>query len=310
MKHIVCNFCGQDDTDPVNHGSDLLLNKQGNFYLVRCHHCGLIYQNPQLSITDLAAHYPDDYLPYQSSAVDRDLRSQQVLRNRGIIRFCDRIIRHHPEVGRLLDVGCSTGSFLYAMRNRGWQVQGVEPVAYAAEQARQDFGLEIYTGVLETAVYPDSSFDVVTLWDVLEHVPDPKATLAETARILKPGGLLVFSLPNPDCVEAHLFGGNWVGWERPRHLHLIPLPLINSYLELVGLQMKAVESFNGRLSLTLLSLEFALKARGIRESKWRPWLRFIYNPIIRALVWPVYKLGEKLNKTTNMTVFAKRPFSH
>lgn len=309
MKHIVCNFCDRDDTELVNHGFDLLLNKPGDFYLARCRHCGLIYQNPQLSMEELEPHYPDDYLPYQSDKANPGLRAKQVMQDRGIARFCDRIMRHRPEPGRLLDVGCSTGNFLYAMQQRGWNAQGVEPSSYAAEQARQVFGLDVHTGVLETAVYPDNSFDVVTLWDVLEHVPDPKGTLAETARILKPGGLLAFSSPNPDCVEARLFGGNWVGWERPRHLHLIPPSLVERYVESVGLRMKGIESFNGRLSLTLLSVEFAFKARGIPESKWRSWLRFVYNPITRVLVWPVYKAGESLNKTTNMTVFAERPFA-
>ena len=65
------------------------------------------------------------------------------------------------------------------------------------------------------------SFDVVTLWDVFEHVLDPKATLTEIARILKPNGLVVIHTPNPTSLEARLMGANWVGWERPRHLHSV-----------------------------------------------------------------------------------------
>ncbi len=293
----------------VNHGSDLLLDKPGDFYLVRCRHCGLIYQNPQLSKDELAVHYPDDYLPYQQDIVDTALYARQVLQDRGIARYCNLVVHHHPQSGRLLDVGCSTGKFLYAMQHRKWQVQGVELSTYAAKQARENLGLNVHTGTLAEAVYESSIFDAVTLWDVLEHVPDPQIVLKEIYRILKPGGVLLFSMPNPESTEARLFGDNWVGWERPRHLYLIPPNLIGCYLQATGLEYKGMESFNGRFTLTLLSVEFALKSRGIPEKKWKPILQFISNPLTRVLTSPIYVVGEYFNKTTNMTIIAKRPFA-
>jgi 2-polyprenyl-3-methyl-5-hydroxy-6-metoxy-1,4-benzoquinol methylase len=309
MKHICCNFCGADDTELVNHGPDLLLQKPGDFYLVRCRHCGLIYQNPQLSQAELAAHYPQEYLPYQQVATKRPSAVTQVSRDHAINRLCDRVERRRPQHGRLLDVGCATGSFLHAMKQRGWQVQGVEPITHAAAQAQHLFGLEVFVGLLEEAAYPDATFDVVTLWDVLEHVADARTTLQEASRILKPGGLLVCSVPNPASVEARLFGSYWVGWERPRHLTLIPPALFPAYLLKAELSFSGIESFNGRLNLTLLSLEFALKARGVPARKWRPWLNLAYAPPFRLATWPLYKLGERLNKTSIMTVFAERPFA-
>lgn len=306
MKHVSCNFCGRDDAAPLNQGPDLLLGKPGDFRLVRCRHCGLIYQNPQLTTAELAPHYPDDYLPFQQDG-DAQSRRALVLRDHAIGRFCDRVARHHPQPGRLLDVGCATGRFLYAMQQRGWQVQGVEPTPHAARQAQQDFGLEVAVCLLEEAAYPGASFDVVTLWDVLEHVADPQATLAEVARILRPGGLAVFSVPNPDSVEARLFGGCWIGWDRPRHLTLIPPALMPPYLETAGLAQIGIESFNGRLRLTLLSLEFLLRQRGAAEAAYRPWLARAYSMPFRVATWPIYRLGELLNQTSIMTVFAKRP---
>lgn len=304
MNHIRCNFCGADDTEVVNHGRDLLLDKEGDFYLVRCRQCGLIYQNPQLSFAQLSAHYPSDYLPYQAPAPPPQAGQQPVWG-----RFCDRIIARVPQPGHILDVGCATGGFLQAMQQRGWQVQGIEPVPHAAAYARQQLGPVVQTGFLEDAAYADQQFDVVTLWDVLEHVADPLATLQEVARILKPGGLLAFSVPNPACLEASLFGAHWLGWERPRHLHLIPPKLVPAYLERAGLQFQKIESFNGRLRLTLLSIEFALKAKGYPEQRWRPWLNWAYNMPLRIATWPIYKLAERFNQTTIMTVFAHRPLS-
>lgn len=306
-RYVRCNFCNADDTEVMNHGPDLLLQKPGDFYLVRCRRCGLIYQNPQLSQEELAAHYPDNYLPYQQDTADRQTRIAHVSRDQAIARFCDRVARRRPQPGRLLDVGCATGAFLWAMQQRGWQVQGVEPIPHAAAQAQQDFGLEVFVGLLEEAAYPNAAFDVVTLWDVLEHVADVRATLQEAARILKPGGLLVFSVPNPASMEARLFGGSWVGWERPRHLTLIPPDLVPAYLQQVGLGLVGIESFNGRLRLTLYSIEFMLKTRGIPEHKWRRWLELAYTMPLRLATWPLYKLGEHFNQTSIMTVFAQRP---
>lgn len=310
MKHICCNFCGADDTELVNHGPDLLLQKSGDFYLVRCRQCGLIYQNPQLSQHELAAHYPEEYLPYQhdeGKVLHIAGRIAQISREQAIARFCQRVVRHRPQPGRLLDVGCATGAFLQGMQQRGWQVQGVEPIAHAAAQAHEMYGLEVFVGLLEEAAYPDAAFDVVTLWDVLEHVENVQATLQEAARILKPGGLLVFSVPNPAGLEARLFGGNWLGWERPRHLTLIPPSLVPAYLQKVGLKFVGIESFNGRLRLTLISIEFALKARGIPAEKWQRWLKLAYSLPFRLATWPLYRLGEYFNQTSLMTVFAERP---
>lgn len=302
MQEIACNYCQSQDTELVNEGPDLLLNKPGLFRLVRCRRCGLIYQNPQLSQAELMAHYPDDYLPYQ-----RD--DYSYLQDHALTRLCQRVIDRHPQKGILLDVGCATGSFLKGMKAQGWEVAGVELSPFAAEQARAS-GLDVHTGTLESAAYPADSFDVVTLWDVLEHVTDPKQTLAEIARILRPGGLLVTSLPNPTSFEARLFGGSWLGWERPRHLFLFTPALIEAYLQNAGLQMTGIESFNGRLRLTLYSLEFYCKARQIPETRWRPWLRLAYTLPFRVLTWPVYRLLEWANKSTVMTVFAQRPFLH
>lgn len=306
MKPVSCNFCGQDDTEIINSGPDLLLNKDGHFTLVRCRQCGLIYQNPQLTLSELSNHYPDNYLPYQHIP-DLTQRKEQISKDTAIQRFCSRIIKHHPQPGQLLDIGCATGDFLYAMQQRQWRVQGIEPVPYAAQQAQQLLGQNIHTGTLEDTAFLDNTFDVVTLWDVLEHLPNPKSALLEINRILKPGGLLVFSIPNPNSIEARLFGKNWLGWERPRHLHLIPPHLVPKYLSITGFRIKTIESFNGRLSLTLLSLEFMLKAHGIPEQKWRPWLKMAYTMPFRMATWPVYKIAEQFNKTTIMTIFAERP---
>ena len=146
---------------------DLLLNKPGDFCLVQCHSCDLIYQNPQLSPQELEEYYPEDYLPFQQDEQSITSLKHQILQDRGASRFCDRISRRRSEPGQLLDVGCATGHFLFGMQQRGWQVSGVEPNRHAARQANEILGLDVYHGTLTEAAYPSQFYDVVTLWDVL-----------------------------------------------------------------------------------------------------------------------------------------------
>ncbi len=305
MKHVRCNYCDQDKTESVNAGPDMLLNT-GHFTLVRCLHCGLIYQNPQLDLAELAVHYPDKYPRFLTAAAQESGLSR-LSADHALARQRQRLERHWQGNGRLLDVGCATGQFLAHMQAAGWQVAGVEFSPHAAAFAREQYGLDVQTGTLEDAAFADGSFDVVTLWDVLEHVQDPKGTLAEIARVLRPGGLLVVSTPNPTCVEAHLFGSHWIGWERPRHLHLFTPNLLRCYLRDAGFEVASLESFSGRLSVTLVSLAYWLKTTNVPEEKWQPWLRAAYSWPLRLATWPIYRLGEALNKTTTMTMFARLP---
>lgn len=306
MRAVVCNLCGADDADLVNRGPDLLLNRVGDYRLVRCRRCGLIYQNPRPTLAELEAHYPADYVPYKPD-VSQFTPLQRLSEQHNLQRRCALLERRVAGPGRLLDVGCATGLFLNAMQQRGWQGQGVELSVYAADYARAQFGLAVHTGTLESAEFPPQSFDVVTLWDVLEHVVDPLATLREIARLLRPGGLLALSLPNPDCPEARWFGSAWVGWDRPRHLHLFTRPVLANYCHAANLHLEAVESLGGRLGLTLMSLEFACKARGWPEARWRALTAWLYGWPLRLLTWPLYRLAESRNQTTEMNVFVRRP---
>ena len=307
MRYVNCNYCGSDNSEPVNHGPDLLLNRHQEFYLVRCYHCGLIYQNPQLTLDELPAHYPEEYKPYRRDVQSETQFTRRIDAQYGLTRRCRQLMKYFPGPGKLLDIGCATGLFLNEMQGYGWRVRGVELSPYAAEYARQTFALDVVTGTLETAEFPPDNFDVVTMWDVLEHVTEPKYTLAEIGRVLKPGGMLALSLPNPGCIEAQLFGVYWIGWDRPRHLHLFTTAVLRNYLTDAGFRDIKVESLGGRLGLTLLSIQLLLNNKNISPQKSERWLNLLYNWPLRAATWPIYRLLEKLNQTTVMTVFARLP---
>jgi 2-polyprenyl-3-methyl-5-hydroxy-6-metoxy-1,4-benzoquinol methylase len=173
---ITCNICGSGV-------STLLLTKDGcNIY--QCAKCGLAFTHPQPDALDEQ---------YDSAYFDLYRRRHEFRLRRGDARL--RRIELLREPGRLLDIGCSLGYFVEAANARGWQASGVEISPYAAEEAR-GLGLDVKTGVLKQAGYPDKSFDCVTMWDVLEHVPDPTAHMLEVRRVLGDGGLVVIGTPN------------------------------------------------------------------------------------------------------------------
>ncbi len=120
--------------------------------------------------------------------------------------------------GKLLDVGCATGSFLAAAREAGYEISGVEPAESAAATASERLGIAVHSGDLASASLPAGWFDVATLWDVIEHVTDPSAVIGEAARILAPGGILVVSTGDIASPWARLTGFRWPLLTPPQHL--------------------------------------------------------------------------------------------
>lgn len=113
--------------------------------------------------------------------------------------------------GKLLDIGCATGKFLELASKAGWEAHGVEISGFAARLARRR-GFNVHCGTLETAAYPDGAFDIVTAFDLLEHLPEPRRFLVEVKRILKPGGVFIVLTPNAGAFRALAAGNGWIGY--------------------------------------------------------------------------------------------------
>ena len=214
LENVDCELCGGSDPRLLFVAKDRYGDPASEFRVVRCKTCRLVYVNPRPTDDCISAFYPADY--FDDEVLHKSIDPESLLwlearRLRDIERFAS---------GRsILDVGCGTGQFLGAAKAAGWTTLGVEVSTLAAGYAREHYGLDVIQKDVLAAQLPDETFDVVTMWMVLEHLHHPRPVLGEVFRVLKPGGLFVALVPNISSTQARIFGPTWPPLDVPRHLY-------------------------------------------------------------------------------------------
>jgi SAM-dependent methyltransferase len=194
--------------DYFRHASDR------TFEVFRCPKCGLGVTVPRLEGAALAGAYPHVYFQFEEN-----IRVEQhPLSRRYRLDRVKQLQARHAGV-ELLDVGANTGMFVKTAREEGFDAQGLEISADAVAFGRKAWGLPLTVGTMESAGCAPSAFDVVTLWHVWEHLPDPLQSAQTAFRLLRPGGLLALAVPNFASLQARVFGPRWFHLDVPRHLY-------------------------------------------------------------------------------------------
>lgn len=238
MVAVVCNLCGADNCATIYEGPDRLLGHPGHFRVVQCRCCGLVYQNPRPA--DIAPFYTGNYGPFQPAARCFATQSQTPAAALGAARSYYHLLAQCTTTppGRLLDVGCATGDFLHLMHTLGWQVAGCDlspaAIAIARQQLPATTHHNIRIGHLEEADFPAATFDVVTLWHTLEHLPDPLGTLRAVRRVLRHDGQLIIQTPAWLSLEARLWGRYWSAYDCPRHFFIFSPRTLRDMLHQAG----------------------------------------------------------------------------
>lgn len=225
-SYRACNLCGETQAS--------LLYPKGDFSIVACPQCGLVYVGENPSSIDFCQLYGEAYYTGGSDQVFADYIGEEHSRRAGARRKLWGL-KHYVPKGHLLDVGCAAGFFL-AEAKHYYDVRGVEFSEYSSRYAREHFGLDVITGTLENANLPASSFDIITLWDVIEHVPDPYSVLHESARLLKTGGHLVLTTGDICSRHARATGADWPLMEPPWHLYFFSRKTMAEMGERAGLR--------------------------------------------------------------------------
>jgi SAM-dependent methyltransferase len=281
-----CNACASPT-------SKALLQKDG-YDLVRCADCGLISVANPPTDEQRAKLYSFD-AGYHASLVD-DAASKAFHEREAALNL--RVLRRFASDGRLLDIGCSTGLFLRAARDMGWTGQGLEYSPDSSRIAREQHQLDVKTGELRADTYPAGSFDVVTLWDVIEHVPDPYATLVQVHRILADGGQLLLKTPNADGLyprlSLRLAGrlGFWGHAEPPGHLFQFSVASLSRLAERAG--FRVVEVCHQRIPLRY---SFGSPRGWFRSAKWAAYC---------AMFMPMAWLGPWLRQGDDQVLVLKK----
>jgi SAM-dependent methyltransferase len=216
--------------------------------LVACLDCGMVYESPR---------FPEPLIVkgYEQAADEHD--SQFAQRADCFRRALNSLNRHlPPPPADVLDVGTAGGAFLMAASELGYRAQGLDPSIALVEQGKKR-GLSITQGTLDCAPSSPHTFDLVCLWDVLEHVADPFTVLSQCKRLLRPGGVLLINFPDIGTWPARL-AGRWYWWLLSVHLHHFSKPTLKKLCARAGLEVFYFQRFWARLELGYL---FQMAAR-------------------------------------------------
>jgi SAM-dependent methyltransferase len=208
---------------------------------VECFDCGLAFR-PRVESDDVRQIY-EDPSGYQAERADQQMGEGFEERLRDARVRLDYLERYSGSPsGRLFDIGAAGGAFLAEARQRGWSVAGVEPMPGAAEHARDDLGLDVTTGVAEDVDLPPDSLDAVTMWHVLEHIPEPVAVLEQVRAWLRPNGVLAIEVPNGGSPAARKLGKDWQSAEPDVHVSQFTPEALRRLLARAGFELADVST--------------------------------------------------------------------
>lgn len=212
-----CPWCGTPSNKTYLSVKDHFLSQEC-FDVLECDHCGLLFTHPRPDASVIGKYYKsEEYYSHQQNKSGFIPRLYELVKKPNLNRKV-KLALGQRSVGRLLDIGCGVGDFLVAVKQRGFDVVGVEPSPDACAIAATRLGFApLDPSALSTL--PDASFDVITMWHVLEHVDDLKTEIAELSRLLKPDGSLIIALPNFKSFDAIYYQEAWAAWDVPRHLN-------------------------------------------------------------------------------------------
>ncbi|RPI24731.1 MAG: class I SAM-dependent methyltransferase [Acidobacteria bacterium] len=304
QSSAACPLCGSQETGLFCHAFDhVRWTPEERWEILWCRDCGYGWTHPPLEPEKIGTYYPPAYLGNTSQMID-DYRQGRLQKSRSWRKETEKVglIEQFKTGGRILDVGCADARFLLALDGNRWDRTGVElsepTVALVSEVFPK---LTLIAGDIYSPRLTPSSFDVVTFWHVLEHLPEPEKVLRRVKELLRPGGLVFISLPNLDSLQALWFRRFWYGFDDvPRHLHHFSPRSLQRILSEAGL-----EFLHGPLFFSRIVNFHCLKWSLINWSREKFGTRGPYYALKPLLF--VFELVESLTRSAGIiTVVAAR----
>ena len=217
-----CPICNNSQLFPYSSCMDHTVSRE-TFQIISCSACGFKFTNPRPNANEIGKYYEaEEYISHSGT-------------NKGLINKLYALVRSYTikskvalvssltnslkkETRSLLDIGCGTGDFLNACRQKGWDVTGIEPSEVARKNAKEKFGI---TPLPQEKLFDikEKKFHVITLWHVLEHIYELDKTLQHIQNLLHTNGTLLIAVPNCNSWDAKKYGTHWAAWDVPRHIY-------------------------------------------------------------------------------------------
>jgi SAM-dependent methyltransferase len=214
-QSATCPMCGGEQITTLLTAPDRFHLRKQMYRLIRCSSCTGVWLASPPKPEEMGLHYTEDYHKGIMAAGEGPAESRW--------KYPRTRIASYKQGGAILDIGCSSGGFLSTIKGPSWELYGIEMEESTAQRARANTGASVFVGDAVMAPFLPDTFDVITSFDVLEHVYSPREFLTKVLEWLKPGGIYYAMMPNIDSWEARLFRSHWYGLELPRHLfHFSP----------------------------------------------------------------------------------------
>lgn len=234
-----CPWCDSEKTQMHLWVKDYFLTGEA-FEIHECLKCGLLFTEPRPDSNHIGKYYQSEkyyshkenksgFIPKIYESVKKvNLKHKRKLASKGM------------KVGTMLEIGCGAGDFLHEMEQKGWNCTGIEPSKEAKAIAKNRVKANILNPE-DLATLKDESFDLITMWHVLEHVDNLKDEVRHLQRLLKKGGRLVLALPNFKSTDAEYYREYWAAYDVPRHLNHFCRESINNIFKTTKLQLKKID---------------------------------------------------------------------
>lgn len=231
MEYVNCNLC--------NANKYTIFKEIDGYRLVKCKGCGLVYLNPRPTQQEIHEQYSAGYhierLLGQEPKTQEEI-GQEISKNTG---RAEEIVKQFGDKRKLLDIGCGAGFFIACLKGYDWDVTGIDVSEWASGFARDKLGLNVFTGGVEDVPF-NEQFDVITMYHVLEHLPNPLKTLKRVSEILANDGVLVIKGPNLASFDRIWHGKNWRGYDPPFDLYHFNPKTYRMMLTKAGLSIQKI----------------------------------------------------------------------
>lgn len=240
-----CLFCGNPSFKKFDEIAD--------WKIVKCKKCGYVFTNPRPSEKDLPNYYTFDYYKDERH-YKKFFNENGSLRNdsddyMNRIRIIETYVSKR---GALLEIGAAHGDFLYALKNRGWKTSGIEISEDAVKIAKEKNNIDLYTGTLES-FESKNKFDVICMFQTLEHLPNPKFLIDKSFELLNPNGIIVIEVPNINSFDMKInFERKRLSYDLPRHLSHFSPSFLKKQMEIAGFSILKIDRYYPNFILNAL----------------------------------------------------------